>query len=47
MKIKLSKAENSSLRWILDEFIKSHNDERDIYKADIEIAKKILQELVK
>lgn len=45
MKIRLSKAEKSSLKWILDEFIKTHEAKIDIYRADIEIAKKILTEL--
>jgi hypothetical protein len=52
MKIEFNKQQQNSLIWMMDEFIKTHECskhiyKKDIYKKDIETAKYILTKLAK
>ena len=43
MKIPLNKKEKENLDWILSEFVSTHEDSGEMYKNEIQIAKKILK----
>ena len=45
MKIELSQTERNNLRFILNEFITAHKPQENIYHNDIDVAKKILEEI--
>jgi hypothetical protein len=45
MKIEFNKQQQNSLSWMMDEFIKLHEESEYIYKKDIKTAKHILTKL--
>jgi hypothetical protein len=43
--MRLSKKEKKSIYFILSEFITLHKDQHNIYEEDIEVAKKVINNL--